>query len=88
MKKTFFKIAGCTLASALLFMAFEMATMAEQKADSTTSSAMTTNWVGYFVFGERDTTDSITTEPFPKTDSRVQIGLRSDGIVVWRKANP
>jgi hypothetical protein len=47
---------------------------------------ISTNWVGYLVAGRLDTTDQITPNPFPTVSRQVEIGLRSDGVVVWREA--
>jgi hypothetical protein len=47
---------------------------------------VSTNWVGYLVIGKEDTNDRISPGPSPHCEGQVQIGLRSDGVVVWRRA--
>ena len=46
---------------------------------------VTTKWVGYLVVGQTDKLDRITPEPSPTTVREVEIGLRSDGVVIWRE---
>ena len=46
---------------------------------------MATNWIGYVVFGTDDSLDPITRGAYPRADRQVEIGLRSDGTVVWRR---
>ena len=48
--------------------------------------SLTTKWTGCLVVGGQDATDNITRQPFPTTVREVEIGLRSDGVVVWRDA--
>jgi hypothetical protein len=50
------------------------------------SGSVSTNWVGCLVAGRTDTMDKITPGPFPKIFGQVEIGLRSDGVVIWRAA--
>jgi hypothetical protein len=81
MKVTFLRIAG--VASALA--AFGMVCIVGIHAQAPSSAAsMTTNWIGNLVVGKEDTTDRIARGPFPTTVRQVEIGLRSDGVVVWR----
>ena len=47
---------------------------------------MTTNWTGCLVVGKADPMDKISGELYPTTDLKVEIGLRGDGVVVWRDA--
>ena len=49
-------------------------------------SPVSTKWVGYLVIGKEDTGDRIAPGPYPHCEGQVQIGLRSDGVVVWRRA--
>ena len=49
-------------------------------------SEFTTNWIGCLVAGQEDQLDPIARGPVPKTITQLQIGLRSDGVVVWRSA--
>jgi hypothetical protein len=49
--------------------------------------AADTNWVGFLVTGQKEKGDPIAgNSPFPKADGQIEIGLRNDGVVVWRKA--
>ena len=50
------------------------------------SSRMTIDWSGYLVVGKPETMDKIGRGFYPATDQKVEIGLRSDGVVVWRIA--
>lgn len=50
------------------------------------SASVTTNWVGCLVVGKDEPIDRLARGPFPTSLDRVEIGLRSDGIVVWRNA--
>jgi hypothetical protein len=46
-----------------------------------------TNWMGYLVVGKKESFDPIAgRKPYPEASTRVQIGLRADGVVVWRNA--
>jgi hypothetical protein len=59
---------------------------AQEKA---AASQMRTNWVGGLVIGKKEAGDPIAGRAlFPQADSEIEIGLRSDGVVVWRKARP
>jgi hypothetical protein len=60
---------------------------AEQKSVTSSASNLTTNWVGYLVAGQGDALDQISPGPSPTVLHQVEIGLRSDGVVVWRKAH-
>ena len=60
----------------------------QQNQSKPTTPPLATNWIGYVVFGAEDSMDRIAPKPgvFPTTNPEVEIGLRSDGIVVWRRA--
>lgn len=58
----------------------------QQSARTSASPSLTTNWVGYLVAGQFDIIDRITTTPSPAVVRQVEIGLRSDGVVIWREA--
>jgi hypothetical protein len=58
-----------------------------QTAGNLGSATVTTNWVGYLVAGQNDTLDQIALNPSPTVVRTVEIGLRSDGVVIWREAN-
>ena len=62
------------------------ATSAQQEAGRANRSNVITNWVGYLVAGRMDTADRMTSFPAPTTIRGIEIGLRSDGTVVWRDA--
>jgi hypothetical protein len=53
---------------------------------SSAASNVTTNWLGYLVAGQADEADRISPNPSPTVVRHVEIGLRSDGVVVWREA--
>jgi hypothetical protein len=61
-------------------------TRAQPAAGGSNSSMVTTNWIGCLVVGKGDPIDSIARGPFPTPLHQVQVGLRSDGVVVWRQA--
>jgi hypothetical protein len=62
--------------------------LAGGRAEPTSSSSkLTTNWTGCLVVGRHDPVDSITRGLFPATIREVEIGLRSDGVIVWREAS-
>jgi hypothetical protein len=84
MRSTFAKIIGSTVAFLALGSIFFVGVRAQQTTRS--SPAITTNWVGYLVAGQNDTSDRITLNPGPTVVGQVEIGLRSDGIVVWRES--
>jgi hypothetical protein len=47
------------------------------------SPLMTTNWIGCLVVGKTDSIDQIAHSPCPTAVQQVEIGLRSDGVVIW-----
>jgi hypothetical protein len=48
---------------------------------------LSTNWIGGLVVGKKEKGDPIAGRGlFPQVEGDVEIGLRSDGVVVWRKA--
>ena len=59
---------------------------AQPGAKNPSPSSLTTNWLGCLVVGEKDTVDAISPGPHPKSIEHVQLGLRSDGVVVWRSS--
>ena len=50
----------------------------------TSAQTVTTNWVGYLVIGS-DSIDMVGYGPDTGVALSVQVGLRSDGIMIWRK---
>jgi hypothetical protein len=63
-----------------------LARVSAQSGTPPNSALITTNWLGYLVFGSEETIDRIAPGAYPRTDRQVEIGLRSDGVVVWRAA--
>jgi hypothetical protein len=63
---------------------------ARQGAPGSPLTRVTTNWIGYVVIGESSSIDGMpgTTKPLPKAITHLELGLRSDGVVVWRSARP
>jgi len=59
---------------------------AQQNPSKSYPSTVSTNWMGYLVVGQDDSLDRISGTPSPTTIRQVEIGLRSDGVVVWREA--
>jgi hypothetical protein len=86
MKATFAKIVGSAIALPALGAICIMGVRAQPTAGNLRSSALTTNWVGYLVAGQSDTIDRMTPNPSPTIVRRVEIGLRGDGVVIWRNA--
>ncbi len=58
----------------------------QHTSSGSSSSGITTNWVGYLVAGRNDTIDRISPGTPPTIVREVEIGLRSDGVLVWREA--
>jgi hypothetical protein len=86
MKTTIAKIVGPSLALLLLGSICIPGVRAQQASRSSSPPAVTTNWMGYLVAGQSDTSDRITPSPSPSIVRQVEIGLRSDGVVIWREA--
>jgi hypothetical protein len=57
---------------------------AQQAGKNSRISGATTNWVGFLVVGQRDMADQITPTASPTVNRQVEIGLRGDGVIVWR----
>jgi len=83
------KIIGSSIALLALGMICILGVRAQQRQNAAPSGPLpvTTNWVGYFVAGQNDTLDRITPNPSPTIIRQVEIGLRSDGVVIWREAD-
>lgn len=59
---------------------------AQPSSPTPAKPTLETNWVGCLVVGGNDTIDAIAVGgPHPTVKSEVEIGLRSDGVLVWRK---
>ena len=86
MKTKSLKITG--LAGALvIFGSIAIASIhAQRSTPKPGAMIVTTNWIGYLVVGQTSRIDRITPEPFPTTIPQVEVGLRSDGVLVWQEA--
>jgi hypothetical protein len=84
MKLKRLKIVGLVAALVSLGLIFLVSTNAQQDKGKSSTASMTTNWIGYVVFGAEESMDPIGRGAYPTADTQVQIGLRSDGVVVWR----
>ena len=91
MRTGFLKIAGPAIALAVVGAVVIIGLRAQPNAIKPGSAGVTTNWVGYLVVGTTETIDPMPglAQPHPTADRQIEIGLRSDGVVVWREApNP
>jgi hypothetical protein len=86
MKSKRLKVAGLSLASAALGALCLAGPNAQQNKNPSNNPPPMTNWVGYLVFGTEESSDPIARGAYPTADRQIEIGLRSDGVVVWRKA--
>ena len=77
-------IAGLATASSIWLLSVH----AQESKHNQTNSAITTNWLGCVVVGKEDSIDAIGQGPYPQCAQQFQLGLRSDGVVVWRLATP
>ncbi len=83
MKANFCKVVGWTL---LILILGSIWMRAQQSGGHSGSSGVVTNWVGFLVAGQNDTSDRITRNPSATVVREIQLGLRSDGVVIWRAA--
>ena len=86
MKANFCKVVGLALLLLILGSAWIIGGCAQQAGGSSGSSAVVTNWVGYLVAGQNDTSDRIARNPSATVLRDIEIGLRNDGVVIWREA--
>jgi hypothetical protein len=84
MKRNLFRFAGLVLFLTVLG-SVTLVSMKAQDSKKLGVPALTTNWVGYAVYG-KDSSELAGGGPYPSADRRVEIGLRSDGVVIWRRA--
>ncbi len=85
MKLAVLQIARPVIVLAALGMSYVLGIHAQQTPNHTSSSLLKTNWTGYLVVGRDETIDRMPLrEPYPKALTEVEIGLRSDGVMVWR----
>jgi hypothetical protein len=85
MKRSIGKFVGM-MALVALVGAFSFTRMKAQEAGSAKDARVGTNWVGYLVYGKDDPA-LVGRGPYPTAERQVQIGLRSDGVVVWRASD-
>ena len=85
MSSSFAKIVGSTIALLVLGSICILGVRAQQNTGNG-ASIVSTNWIGYLVTGQSDAFDRITPGPSPTIIRQVEIGLRSDGVVIWREA--
>jgi hypothetical protein len=89
MKTKFLKVTTLSAVFIAAIFAYLVAVQAQQSNSNSKSSAssITTNWIGYLVVGRDDTIDSITVGgPHPAVMGNLEIGIRSDGLLVARNA--
>jgi len=88
MKTKFLKAAGLTAAFLILGSAYIAGVRAQPSSTKSGAPPATTNWVGNLVVGQNDSSDPIAVGgPHPTVNRHMQIGLRSDGVVVWRNTS-
>ena len=88
MKTKFLKPAGVTAAFLIFGSAYIAGLRAQQPATKSGAALATTNWIGNLVVGQNDSSDPIAVGgPHPTVTRHVEIGLRSDGVVVWRNTS-
>jgi hypothetical protein len=86
--KAFSKLGALAILLAALGLGYFAGIYAQQVSNES-SAPPTTNWTGYLVVGTDETIDHMPLQQaHPKTVAQVEIGLRSDGVVVWRGDAP
>jgi hypothetical protein len=75
-------IAGLAVAASIWFLSVR----AQETQRGQAARTITTNWLGCVVVGKPDSVDAIGQGPFPQCAQQFQLGLRSDGVVVWRSS--
>lgn len=75
------------LAVGLAAFSYMLGTRAQSIGGRSVTGPVTTNWVGRLVIGKGDAMDRIARGNKPTTVDPVEIGLRSDGVVVWRSVS-
>ena len=81
LKKT---ILGAGAAFGLLYVALSARTDAQGQPNVDAGKTNVT-WLGSVVYGKEAA--GVVGGPFPHAEKGVEIGLREDGVVVWRKAS-
>jgi len=83
MRTTFIQ---ATVVSATVLLGIGMWLGGSTQAEEKPTVPATTNWVGGLVVAKKEMGDPIAGHQlFPHADADIEIGLRSDGAVVWRK---
>ena len=85
MKPKTIKIVGIAMTLAAFGFVLIIRSYGQQAQSGSVST--TTRWSGFLVVGKTDSVDKIA-GAYPAADQTVEIGLRSDGVVVWRKVAP
>ena len=84
METRLLKGVGLIAALAVVGLVWLARLKAQPAAGAPKASLVTTNWIGCLVVGKSDFVDNMARGLHPSTVQEVQIGLRSDGAVVWR----
>jgi hypothetical protein len=85
MKAKFIKIAGLAITLVAFGSIYTAGLHAQQTTKKSSLLPVTTNWVGCLVVGRNETIDPhLAPGPHPTSVGQVELGLRSDGVVVWR----
>jgi len=87
MRAKYFKVVGLGAAVAAFASVCIVGIHAGPTKNTSSACLVTTNWIGCLVAGKEDTVDRIAPGPHPITVRQVEIGLRSDGVVVWRSTS-
>ncbi len=87
MKSNWLKITGLAVVLAVLGSVCVMELLAQPGGNKPSAASVTTKWVGVMVVGKDDAIDRIAPGPHPTVVHEVEIGLRSDGVVVWRSGS-
>lgn len=78
------KVIGLSAALVVLGAVWVVELLAQPSMNKPRVASLTTKWVGVMVVGRDDAIDRIAPGPHPTVVREVEIGLRSDGVVVWR----
>lgn len=84
MRDNTLKITGAVLVT--LGASWLLSLNAQENKRIPSSPGVSTNWLGCVVVGRQDAIDAITQIPYPQCAQQFQLGLRSDGVVIWRLA--
>ena len=87
MKSNWLKVIGLSAALVVLGAVWVVELLAQPSMNKPSVASLTTKWVGVMVVGKDDAMDPIAPGPHPSVVREVQIGLRSDGVVVWRSGS-